>query len=235
MDYPVKLAAGVTSLGVDAPFELFAGETPITTEQAVAAADCPFFNILVFNELGLVKPFDPTTMGSASAVLNFTGTGTAADTITVNGQAITLVASGASGFQVNIGGTATATAQAVKALINANPDTFQVFARGDAASLTLYALVPGIEGNSIAVAESGTGTNFTGGVTALAGGSAEAEAKMVGVCAAASTTGEGTPYYRTACINHEKITNWPAEADTFAKRRELLVRYNAPFTIGKLL
>jgi len=233
--YPNMLASGVVTSDINAPFELLAGESKIVTEQAVAAGTIPQFSLVSLKEDGTLTVFDPASAGAASAVLNFTGTGTAADTVTINGQAITLVASGATGFQVNIGASATLTAQAVKALINANPDTFQVFAVGDGTALTLYALVPGVAGNSIAVAESGTNTNFTGGVTALAGGSAELEAKISGLAAQPATIGEGTPYYKEGFFNHEIVANWPAWADTFAKRRAFLANYSAPFNIGKLL
>ncbi len=105
---------------------------------------------------------------AASGTLTFSGTGTAADTITINGQAITLVAAAAATYEVTIGGSATATAQAVKAKINAYPDVFAVSASGNAAVLTLTALLPGIDGNSITTVEAGTGTSF-GGAT-LSGG-----------------------------------------------------------------
>jgi len=105
---------------------------------------------------------------AATGELTFSGTGTAADTITINGQAITLVASGATGFQANVGASATLTAQAVKAVINANPSTFLVSASGLAAVLTLTAHTPGTGGNSITTTEAGTNTSF-GGAT-LSGG-----------------------------------------------------------------
>lgn len=105
---------------------------------------------------------------AATGTLTFSGTGTADDTITINGQAITLKASAVGTYEVTIGGTAAATAQAVKAKINAYPDIFEVSASGDAAVLTLTAHVPGTGGNSITTTESGTGTAF-GGAT-LSGG-----------------------------------------------------------------
>ena len=107
-----------------------------------------------------------TTFYSAG-VATFGGVGTANDTLTINGQAITLVNSGATGFQANIAGTAALTAANVQAVINANPATFNAAATLVGAVLTITASVGGSNGQ-IAVAKSSTAitlSGLTGGAT----------------------------------------------------------------------
>jgi len=103
----------------------------------------------------------------ATGTLTLSGTGTAADTVTINGHLITMVASGAAGQQINVGASATATAQNLKTYINAHPAT-GVVATGSAAVLTLTALVGGVAGNAITTTEVGTATAF--GAATLTGG-----------------------------------------------------------------
>lgn len=62
--------------------------------------------------------------------LVFGGLPLALETVTINGNVITFVASGAAGAQVNIGADATATAQALKTYINANKVALGVTAEG---------------------------------------------------------------------------------------------------------
>lgn len=216
--YPGMLASGVTPQNAFDPFHLFAGEADIVSDQGTAGAtNLEQFRVVAYDETGLLVPWDPAA-GAASAVLNFTGVGTANDTITINGQAITLKASAAATYEATIGGTATATAQAVKDVINAHPDTFGVTASGAAASLTLTAIEPGVAGNSIAVAESGTSTNFTGSVTALAGGSQESERMPVGIMAQPVVAGDDGPFFTGGIFNHEALV-WPASVSTLAARK----------------
>lgn len=114
-----------------------------------------------------------------SAVGNYSFTtgspAVAADTVTLNGTAITFVASGATGLQVNVG-TAIQEAVALAALINANPtsDTqlakFEAIVRSWSTNPTVYlrAVTPGTGGNSLTIAKSGTGISVSGAT--LAGG-----------------------------------------------------------------
>lgn len=113
---------------------------------------------------------------AASGTLTFGGQPTAADTITINGIAITFVASGAVGSQVNIGGNAAGTAQALATYINAHSDTLHVTSSGASNVLTLTHITPGTAGNALTIAKSGaqpalSGATLTGGsagsVTAL--------------------------------------------------------------------
>jgi hypothetical protein len=76
--------------------------------------------------------------------LVFSANPAAADTVTVNGTVITFVAAGAAGPQINIGVSATATAQALKAYIVANKAALGTFAEGAAATLTVLTTTPGV-------------------------------------------------------------------------------------------
>lgn len=106
----------------------------------------------------------------ATGTATLTGVGTANDTLTINGHAITLVAAGAAGAQVNIGASATETAQNLKTYINANSTTLGVKATGNAAILTLAANQGGTAGNADTLAKVSTaitlsGATLTGGAT----------------------------------------------------------------------
>lgn len=91
---------------------------------------------------------------AASGSITFTGTGTAADTITVGGTSIELVASSPSGNQVLIGGTAAATAGNLAAFLNASVDvniSKCTYVLNNDVITVIYKLV-GIAGNSFTLA-----------------------------------------------------------------------------------
>lgn len=67
----------------------------------------------------------------------FAGQPAAADTVTVNGNAITFVAGAPAGAQVQIGADATATALALKTYINANKVTLNATAEGTGTTLAV--------------------------------------------------------------------------------------------------
>lgn len=92
----------------------------------------------------------------ASGTMTFGGQPTATHTITINAVVITFVASGATGNQINLGGSATLTAQAVKAFVNDHLDELQVVATGASTVITLTAATAGTAGNSITLARSST-------------------------------------------------------------------------------
>lgn len=92
----------------------------------------------------------------ASGTMTFGGQPTADQTVTINGVVITFKASGATGNQVNLGGTATLTAQALKAFINDHIDELQVVATGASTVLTLTATTAGTWANTLGIARSGT-------------------------------------------------------------------------------
>lgn len=224
--------------GTFTPEQLFAGEGPIVTrggDTVASGQNLSRFHLVAMNEDGELVAWN-NVAGAATGLLTFTGVGTAEDTQTINGQAITLKAVSAGTYEATIGASATLTAQAVKTIINAHPDVFGVVASGAAAALTLTALVPGVAGNSITTAEAGTNTTI--GAATLTGGQEESEALVYGVmlhacdASAAAKTGQGV-YLEGPPFNHEALT-WPAGLTTFAARKLALYRAGAKIMIDKL-
>lgn len=114
-----------------------------------------------------------TTVGvAATGSYTFTGQPTAdTDTVTIAGHAITFKTSGATGAQVNIGGSKEATAAALRTYINTNTVTLGVTANADSgAVVNLVANAPGTAGNSITTVKSSTAITVSG--TTLSGGAA---------------------------------------------------------------
>ena len=118
---------------------------------------------------------------SATGSVSFSGTGTAGDTVTVNGQALTavtgvagnnqwVVAASASGSAINLAATIAASTSETVKLVSA-------VAAGTVVTLT--AKEPGVVGNLMTLAESGTGTTVSGAV--LAGGAGTTVTRKFGV------------------------------------------------------
>lgn len=92
----------------------------------------------------------------ASGTVTFSGVGQATDTILINGVTFTAVASGATGDQWNVGGTATLSGAALAAAINASVTALvanYVTAASVAGVVTITAVRPGIFGNTVTIAE----------------------------------------------------------------------------------
>ena len=111
-------------------------------------------------------------IGAVSASQTFTcGTVVATNNAVINGQAITAVASGAVNNQFNVGASPTESATNLAAAINASTtatiNTF-VSATSSGAVVTVFAQVPGTEGNVITTTSS---ANITAGGATLTGGS----------------------------------------------------------------
>lgn len=105
----------------------------------------------------------------------FTGVPSNTQTITIGGQAITAVTSGATANQFNIGADAAANAVACAAAINASSTLSQwVVASASGDVLTVRALTPGTMGNAITLAETFSNFTWAGSATRLAGGSQSA-------------------------------------------------------------
>ncbi|MDB5471307.1 MAG: hypothetical protein JWR84_2867, partial [Caulobacter sp.] len=116
---------------------------------------------------------------AATARVWFDGQPSAGQTITLNGSAITFVASGAAGMQVNIGASPQATAFAAAGLINANSGTFGMtaFCPVGNSVIELIATTTGTAGNSYGLTKTASNVRFTaGGATAnvslMSGGAA---------------------------------------------------------------
>lgn len=164
---------------------MFGGDTAIETMGAVTGtAEVLTVQRGLYYQLGTDDDL-PQGVSDVSSVIVTDNTGaratggytvgdnpTAADTITINGQAITFVAGAPVGFQVQIGATTDVTASSIRTLVNANPDTFDVVATGTGTTVTLTAIATGVGGNAIATLENVTGAGFTVAGATLAGGTA---------------------------------------------------------------
>lgn len=107
----------------------------------------------------------------ASVTATFGGQPTAGDTITLGGVAITFVASGATGAQVNIGATASNTASALVTYINTNSTTLRMRASAASTVVTIISMVGGVAANSVTIAKSGTYPSLSSGT--FSGGTAQ--------------------------------------------------------------
>jgi hypothetical protein len=173
---------------------------------------------------------DPGIESNAIGSLNFAANPAVNDTVTIGGQAITFVSALTTGLQVVIGADTTATAQSLKALINATSAT-GVTASGLTNVLALEAITAGTAGNSVTLAKSATnpaisGATLTGGSAAVA--RAAPEATLIGFLAQPVDASAGDtmgPFFRTGTYNHE-IPVWPAGYTTLAQRQALCVHSN---------
>ncbi len=115
-----------------------------------------------------VASADDGVVVAATGSVVFGGLPVADETMVVAGVTFTAKASGATGAQFNIGGTATITAQNFKAAVNALASTASlVVGSGSGATITLTSRLPGVAGNGLILTESMT--NVT--VVAFSGGS----------------------------------------------------------------
>lgn len=205
--YPNQIVSGMQDEGTFLPFELFAGETDIVTDTAVPAGDIVQFTPITRLPDGRVEGWTGSA-GRAYVIGTFSAVGTAGDTITINGEAITLRATAIGTHDVVIGASATATAAAVVAKLNAFQDVFAVTAEPAGASIVLTALEPGLAGNAITVSESSTAFSWAASATALAGGADTMTAKPMGIAAQPMTDGQPGPIYLAGFFNTEAIV-WP--------------------------
>lgn len=226
--YPNLLAGGITDLGRFDPFDLFAGESKIVTDQCQAPDGVAIlqFQVCAIDANGRMAPFVATTDYATGALL-FTGGAqpTAADTFTVNGHAVTFRASGAVANEVNIGATLADTIANIVALINAAPTTYLVHADGAAAQVNFTAITEGSGGNAIALAESGSNTTVSGAtLTDVAADNVDIGQQVVAIAAqavAAATPGNWFPAFVGGIFNHEALV-WPAGIATLAQRKAVM-------------
>lgn len=121
----------------------------------------------------------------AAGTITFTGTGTAADTVSLGGTSIELVASSPTGSEVLIGGSALATAGNLYTFLSNSTDTNIskcIYSLNGAVITATFKLI-GTTGNSFALTKSSTAISLS--ASDLAGG---APASSVGY----ATTGSGT-------------------------------------------
>lgn len=221
------LAYGDTAAGSFSPSQFILGG-PVNTAAVtvLTGEDLAKYQAIGINAVGKAVAWDPTATAQtgdtyAHGVLTFGGQPSADDTVTINGNAITFKASGATGAQVNIGGSATLTATALLTYINANTETLTVNAQQSGTRLTIEANTAGAAGNAITLAKSGTypsvsAATLTGGydnttVTAP-------EAKLAGFMAQAvdaTSADVSGPYFREGRFNYN-LVEWNSAVASLA-------------------
>src|SRR6185295_12636366 len=89
--YPPLLATGVTDQGRFDPFDLYGGESDIVTDQGEAATGQAIrqFEVLMRNADGKLVPWTSAGGGYATGLITVGGQPVAAETVTLNGVAIT--------------------------------------------------------------------------------------------------------------------------------------------------
>lgn len=120
----------------------------------------------------------------ASQTVTLSGNLTANDTLVINGVTFTAVASGATGNQFNIGGSAALTIVAAAACINASATAlipgYVTAAATSATVLTVTSVFYGLAGNTMTIAEGvDAGNVMTVGGARLAAGAADATAQTL--------------------------------------------------------
>jgi phage tail sheath gpL-like len=108
---------------------------------------------------------------AASGTLTFTGQPTANQTVTIGGTVVTFVASGATGPQVNIGASATATVAALLAFLQGSTDaniSKATYAASGTLAITVTYGLSGQVGNAFTLATTVTGATVSGAT--LSGG-----------------------------------------------------------------
>lgn len=99
---------------------------------------------------------------SATGTITFSGVGAADDTVLINGVTFTAKASGATGNEWNVGASATLSAAALAAAINASATALvsgHVTASAASGVVTITAKDPGVLGNAITIAEGVDGSS----------------------------------------------------------------------------
>lgn len=176
MPYPPMLAEGITQEDAFVPFELWAGDAKIVSDQITAGAVAlEQFRVYALDRNGNAIVWNPEA-GKAAGTLTFGGQPTAADTLTINGVVTTFVAAITDATsQILIAATAALTAAATLAFINAHSDDLGVTAKANSSTVVgLLAVAEDEEGNAVTLAKSGTypalsGANLTGGADYTAG------------------------------------------------------------------
>lgn len=216
------LAAGITDLGhfspVTGPY-LGGGDT--AQAQAADGQAILQWQVCTYNAAGRLVPFS-TSGDYASGAVTFGANPANSNTLTIAGAAITFVTSGATGQQVNIGLDTTATAQATKALINANPALYKVTAAGLANVLTLTAIEIGTNGNAVTLAASAlqptvSGATLTGGTATEDTPTGDAAA-IAAQAVPAATPGMMLPIFVSGRFDANGIV-WPPGIATIDQKR----------------
>jgi hypothetical protein len=224
--YPPLLATGFTDQGRFDPFDLYGGESDIVTDQGQAADGQAIrqFEVLMRNADGKLVPF--TTAGVyATGAITVGGQPTAADTVTINGVAITFRTTlTGTGDECLIGADTTATAANLVTVINNGITRFNVSASSVGTVVTLVAEDVGVAGNSVTLVEGVTSIGFTVSGATLTGASATEGTltnNAIGIAGqpvGASTPGGWFPYFTGGVFNHQALL-WPAGFISLEERK----------------
>lgn len=183
---PASFAAATNLNGVAAIIQT-------AVAAAVASSTCVWnstYSRFEFNSgtTGVGSKFGFVSASAAVGNAAFSGNPTAADTLTLNGTAITFVASGATGNQVNIGATLSATLASLAALINGSADAqlskFTAIVNPGNTALYLVAKTPGVGGNALTLVKSSTAITLSGAT--LSGATAQDISTMLNATSTSS-------------------------------------------------
>lgn len=159
----------------------FSAETNLNGVAAKIQAELPVGSTFVWDSVSGRFRYTGASTGAGKTIsyfsaprafgsFNFTGQPANNDTITINGTVVTFKTSGAVGLQVNIGATLADTLASLVALLNSSADANLSSSTYYVVGTKLYCVydTPGVGGDAIAIAKSGTnitasGTNYTGG------------------------------------------------------------------------
>jgi hypothetical protein len=208
------------------PFQLWAGDHPITTGNETYAmfGRLKPYTVMGRRADGKLVPWVPADVDTGGGVaakgsVGLTGLPAVGDNFTIGGVEIVFIANGTApvGNQVPIGATFAATAEALAAFIYDNQAEFSVIPDYTGAGVVpLIADAAGTAGNAITLAKSGANLTISGAT--LAGGSATAaepapESRICCVSATPmdTTAGDvqGAVYY-SGCFNYQALA-WPVE------------------------
>lgn len=223
--YPPLLARGITDEGRFDQFDLFAGNGDWNTTQMQAADGQAIlqFQVLSLDANGRLVPLSLAGNYAAGSIV-VGGNPVAANTVTINGNAITFVVASPGANDCVIGTSTQVTADNLRAVINANPTRYGVTAGGTTNTVSLTANVVGTAGNSITLAEGVTDVLFTVSGATLAGANAVADVPSGNAFAIAaqpvpaSTPGGWVPIFIGGGFNHQALV-WPDGLGSLAQRK----------------
>lgn len=188
----------------------FTAETNLNGVASIVTAALSGGATCVFDGSEFVIKSGTTGAGvKASGLITLTGTGTNADTITVNGVVITLVSGTPTGSQIKVGGTAAITAANLQYFLTNSTNVLLTPASYtlDGTEITVEYDTVGIAGNSFTLAKSSTGITISGAV--LSGG---AVASSVGYATNGTGVGVAVQLKLDSANSQSLVAGYDAES-----------------------
>lgn len=222
------------------PPEVLYSDTPAISSQSLAvvgAIDLPIFSVI--NRAGALATFTPGV--AANEDITFTGTGVAAETVTVAGVVYTMAAAPATANEVKIGADATESAENLVAAIMASAgdagtlygvgtvENPFVTAANAAGVVTITAKEPGTGGNAITLATDSATDISVGAATLSSGTAASSDAYAVLATDVDIPAGASAhiPVYRTGHFNGGAL-NWDGSFSTEGAQKIAFEGTNSP-------